>query len=124
MREQGSAPAEFVLVSALLVALVLGSLQVLVVGYARQVLVSAAAEGARVGSVVDAQPGDAISHTRELIASSLSTRYAQNIVAAVSSAQGVPTIEVRVVAPFPALGLWSAGGVLEVSAHAPRDIVR
>ena len=124
MEEQGNAPAEFVLVSALLVALVLGALQVLVVGYARQVLSSAAAEGARVGSVVDADLGNAISHTRALIETSLSSRYAGDIVATESFAQGAPTIEVRVVAPFPALGLWSVGGVLEVSAHAPRDVVR
>jgi hypothetical protein len=122
--ERGSASAEFVLVSALLVALVLGALQVVMVGYARLVLTSAAAEGARVGSVMDATPVDAVAHTTALIESSLSSQYSRQIAASQSSALGVPTIEVRVVAPFPAVGLWSVGGVMEVSAHAPLDYAR
>ena len=28
------------------------------------------------------------------------------------------------VAPLPAVGLWSVGGVMEVSAHAPLDFAR
>jgi hypothetical protein len=122
--ERGNAPAEFVLVSALLVALVLGALQVVMVGYTRLVLTSAAAEGARAGSVMDATPVDAVAHTAALIESSLSPRYSRQIAASQSSALGVPTIEVRVVAPFPAVGLWSVGGVMEVSAHAPLDFAR
>ena len=122
--ERGNAPAEFVLVSALVVALVLGALQVVVVGYVRHALTSAAAEGARVGSVIDATAVDAVSHTRRLIESSLSPQYSGQIVATRSSALGVPTLEVRVLAPYPALGLWSVGGVMEVSAHAPLDYAR
>lgn len=122
--ERGNAPAEFVLVSALLVALVLGALQVVLVGYVRGVLTSAAAEGARWGSVIDATPNDAVRHTRDLIVASLSPRYSEQIAASESSALGIPTIEVRVVAPFPAVGLWSVGGVMEVSAHAPLDYAR
>ena len=122
--ERGNAPAEFVLVSALLVALVLGALQVVMVGYARHVLTSAAAEGARMGSVMDATAVDAVAHTKAIIESSLSPQYSGQIAASQSSALGVPTIEVRVVAPFPAVGLWSLGGVMEVSAHAPLDYAR
>jgi hypothetical protein len=122
--ERGNAPAEFVLVSALLVALVLGALQVVVVGYVRHALTSAAAEGARVGSVIDASAGDAVTHTRALIESSLSPQYSQQVAAIRSSALGVPTLEVRILAPYPALGLWSMGGMLEVSAHAPLDYAR
>ena len=122
--ERGNAPAEFVLVSALLVALVLGALQVVVVGYVRHALTSAAAEGARVGSVMDTHASDAVNHTRELIESSLSAQYSGQVAATRSSALGVPTLEVRVRAPYPALGLWSAGGVMEVSAHAPLDYAR
>ena len=122
--ERGSAPAEFVLVSALLVALVLGAVQVVMVSYARHVLTSAAAEGARAASVIDATPVDAVARTKALIESSLSPQYSQQVAASRSSALGVPTVEVRVVAPFPAVGLWSVGGVMEVSAHAPLDYAR
>ena len=122
--ERGNAPAEFVLVSALVVALVLGALQVVVVGYVRHALTSAAAGGARVGSVIDATAVDAVSHTRGLIESSLSPQYSGQIVATRSSALGVPTLEVRVLAPYPALGIWSVGGMMEVSAHSPLDYAR
>lgn len=124
MLERGNAPAEFVLVSALLVALALGSIQAVVVGYVRHVLVSAASEGARAGSLVDASHIDAVSCTRSLIESSLSSQYSQEISIANSTALGVPTLEVTVNAPVPALGLWSAGGVMKVSTHAPLDYVR
>ena len=62
--------------------------------------------------------------TKALIESSLSPQYSRQIAASQSSALGVPTIEVRIVAPFPAVGLWSVGGVMEVSAHAPLDYAR
>lgn len=124
MLERGNAPAEFVMVSALLVALVLGSIQVVVAGYVRHVLVSAASEGARAGSLVDASHIDAVSRTKSQIEASLSSQYSQGISVANSTALGVPTLEVTVNAPVPALGLWSAGGVMKVSAHAPLDYVR
>ena len=124
MLERGNAPAEFVLVSALLVALALGSIQIVVAGHVRHVFVSAASEGARAGSLVDASPTDAASRTKSLIESSLSSQYSQEISVANSTALGVPTLEVTVNAPVPALGLWSAGGVMKVSAHAPLDYVR
>lgn len=124
MKDRGSAPAEFVLVSALLVALVLGAIQVVMVGYVRMVLTSAAAEGARVGSLIDASASDATGHTRALIESSLSPQYSNDISATQSSVRGVPTIQVTVVAPFPALGLWSTGGVMEVMAHSPAHYAR
>ena len=72
MGERGSAPAEFVLVSALLVALVLASMQVLLVGYVKQSLSSAATEGARWAALVDVEPEEAVVLTRELIVASLS----------------------------------------------------
>jgi Flp pilus assembly protein TadG len=122
--ERGNAPAEFVLVSVLLVALVLGSVQIVIIGYVRHALTSAAAEGARAGSLVDAQISEATSRTRTLIHSSLSPAYSQQVRATVTNSLGVPTLEVSVSAPFPALGLWSAGGVMEVSAHAPVEYAR
>ena len=75
-------------------------------------------------SLVDARHIDAVSRTRSLIEASLSSQYSQEISVANSTALGAPTLEVTVNAPFPALGLWSAGGVMKVSAHAPLDYVR
>lgn len=119
MFERGNAPAEFVLVSALLVALVLGLLQVVMMGYVRHVLTSAAAEGARQASLLDVSDYRAREVTRNLISHSLSSRYAENIAFTAAIVGGVPSTEVTVTAPVPILGLWSSTGRVEVVAHAP-----
>jgi len=119
MFERGNAPAEFVLVSALLVALVLGLLQVVMMGYVRHVLTSAAAEGARQASLLDVTDYRAREVTRDLISHSLSPRYAENIAFTAAIVEGVPSTKVTVTAPVPILGLWSSTGRVEVVAHAP-----
>ena len=124
MSERGSAPAEFVLVSALLVTMVLGLMQVILLSHVRHSLVSAAAEGARQASLVDVSGTQAIQVTKNLIRTSLSDRYAENVTMGYSDELGVPTTRVTIQAPFPALGLWSVGGALVVSAHAPMERVR
>ena len=119
MGERGNAPAEFVLVSALLVALALGLLQVVMMGYARHVLTSAAAEGARQASLLDVSADKAREVTSYLIAHSLSERYAQDIVFTAGAVEGVPATQVTITAPVPILGVWSAQAMLEVVAYAP-----
>jgi len=122
--ERGSAPAEFVLVGALLTTMVLALLQVLLLTHVRHTLTVAAAEGARQAGLVDASPGLALGHTKDLIEASLSSSYARDIRIHRSNDLGVPTAVVTIRAPFPALGLWSVGGELLVSAHAPLEYVR
>jgi hypothetical protein len=121
--DRGNAPAEFVLVSALLVSLVLGLLQVLFMGYVRHSLTAAASEGARQASLVDVSAGEALALTRELIGQSLSPDYGKDIVLRTSQTLGVPTSEIIITAPIPVLGVWSSGGTFEVTAHAPRELV-
>lgn len=124
MSQRGSAPAEFVLVSALLVTLVLGLMQVVLVTQVRHALISAAAEGARYAGLVDGHPAGAIALTRELVGASLSPSYASDIRVETSQVLGLPTARVIIRAPFPALGLWSVGGILVVEAHAPLEFAR
>lgn len=109
--------------SALLVALVLGITQVVMLAHVRHHLTTAAAEGARYAALVDVTPAAAVAHTASLIEESLSEAYSQDILLESSTELGVPTTRVTVIAPFPALGLWSAGGTFRVSAHAPRHDV-
>ena len=123
MSERGSAPAEFVLVSSLLVAMVLGLMQVLLLTHVRHTLISAAAEGARQASLVDVSTDQARQVTKAIIVTALSESYARNITLNQSTTLGVPTINVTIRAPFPALGLWSVGGEMVVSAHAPLEQV-
>jgi Flp pilus assembly protein TadG len=124
LSERGSAPAEFVLVSALLVTMVLGLMQVILLSHVRHTLVSAAAEGARQASLVDVSAAHALQVTRNLIRASLSDRYAEDVNLYHSEELGIPTVLVTIRAPFPALGLWSVGGEMVVSAHAPLERVR
>ena len=119
MVERGNAPAEFVLVSALLVALVLGLLQVVMMGYVRHVLTSAAAEGARQASLLDVTDYRAREVTRDLISHSLSPTYAEDVAFTDALVEGVPSTKVTITAPVPILGLWSSTGRVEVVAHAP-----
>ena len=124
MSERGNAPAEFVLVSALLVALVLGVMQVILVGYVRHTVTSAAAEGARQAALVDVNASEAISLTKDLISTSLSPEHARQVSLTPSMERGYSTTVVTVVTPYPALGLWSIGGTLTISAHAPAEYAR
>ncbi len=121
--ERGSAPAEFVLVGALLVTMVLALMQVILLAHVRHTLTSAAAEGARQAGLMDISPQQALAHTQELITVALSESYAADISLSRSLELGVPTAVVTITAPFPALGLWSVGGVMRVSAHAPLEYV-
>lgn len=124
MSERGSAPAEFVMVSALLVAMVLGLMQVILVTHVRHTLLSAATEGARQAALADVSTAGATAVTRALVEASLSPAYAGNISVQRSQTLGVPTALVTITAPVPALGLWTVGGEMVVEAHAPLEFAR
>ena len=124
MSERGSAPAEFVMVSALLVAMVLGLMQVILVVHVRHTLLSAASEGARHAALADGSAARATELTRALIETSLSPAYSSGVTAGRSQTLGVPTALVTITAPVPALGLWTLGGQMVVRAHAPLEYAR
>jgi Flp pilus assembly protein TadG len=124
MSERGSAPAEFVMVSALLVTMVLGLMQVILVVHVRHTLLSAATEGARQAALADVSAAGATAVTRALVEASLSPSYAEDISVQRSQTLGVPTALVIITAPVPALGLWTVGGEMVVRAHAPLEFAR
>ncbi|ROR67412.1 TadE-like protein [Agrococcus jenensis] len=116
--ERGSAVAEFTMVAALLVALVLSVIQLTLALHVRVTLADAAAEGARHASLVGADASAGIARTRELITVALGPGYAERVSATTASVAGLETIEIRVAAPLPVLGLVGPIG-LEVTGHAP-----
>lgn len=118
---RGNAPAEFVLVQAVLVATVLGLIQLSAVIHVRHTLLSAAQEGARWASYYDTDASEGVHLTRELVTVALSADYAQSVSALPHSVAGVPGVRVVVEAPIPMIGLWSAGGTLRVWADAPLE---
>jgi Flp pilus assembly protein TadG len=121
--DRGAAVVDFVLVSLVLVPLVLGLVQVALVLHVRNTLTAAATEGARHAATVDRQPQDGVARTRAQIAGAIADRFAGEIAAGDVVVAGVPTVEVRVRATVPPLGLWGPGVELEVTGHAVREAV-
>jgi len=119
--ERGAAVVDFVLVSLVLVPLVLGLVQVALVLHVRNTLTAAATEGARYAATVDRAPQDGVARTRQQISEAVADRFAGEVTATDVVVDGVPTVEVRVHATVPALGLWGPGVDLEVAGHAVRE---
>ena len=116
--EAGAAVADFAMVSGLLMLVFAMVFQLGLALRVRNTLISCAAEGARLGARADAQPGEAITRTRELIGKSISTRFAQDITASDGSVDGVAVVVVRVKAPLPLLGPFGPSGGLDVVGRA------
>jgi hypothetical protein len=98
-----------------------GILQVGLVLHVRNTLTSAASEGARVAGTYNREPADGAARTRALITTSLSGRYATDVVATQTDVGGYPGVEVLVHASVPALGLLGPGVELTVSGHAVEE---
>lgn len=116
--ERGSAVAEFALVSALLVALFLGVVQVTLALHVRALTIDAAAEGARVAARADRDLSSGAQRTRDLLTASLGARYARDVAARDVVRDGLAVVEVSVRAPLPVVGVLGPSGVMTVSGHA------
>jgi Flp pilus assembly protein TadG len=119
--ERGSAVVEFSLVSVILVLLFLAILQIGLVLHVRNTLVASAAEGARYAANADRDVAAGAVRTRELITSSVSTRYAGEVSAQYVHRAGVTLVEVRVRTTFPLVGLLGPSSLLEVTGHAVEE---
>jgi Flp pilus assembly protein TadG len=107
------------MVTALLLVIALAVFQLGLALYVRNTLISAASEGARYGARADASPGDGIARTSDLITSSLSPSFAEDVSAAArTTSSGVRVVEVTVSAPLPVIGPLGPSGVLTVSGRA------
>ena len=117
--ENGSAIAEFAMVTALLLFVALGVFQLGLALYVRNTLISAASEGARYGARADASPDDGVSRTAALITSSLSDAFAEQVRASVvPTPAGVRVVQVTVTAPLPVVGALGPSGMLTVTGRA------
>lgn len=116
--EHGSAAAEFLLVSVLVLALLLGVVQVALAVHVRSLATDAAAEGARVAARADRGPADGVARTRALLAQALTGDYARDVTAGRTVLHGATVTEVTVRTPLPVVGLLGPGGTLTVRGHA------
>lgn len=115
--DRGSAAVEFVLVSVLVVLLFGVVFQIGLSLHTRNVLVAAAAEGARYGANADRGPAEARARTLQTIAQDLTPAYARRAdVAPPTVSDGV--VEVRVTAPLPLLLRLTGPVRITVTGHA------
>jgi hypothetical protein len=102
--DQGAAVVEFTLVSVLLVFLFLLVMQVGLVLHARNVLISAAQDGARYAANADRSPEDGVARTARSIADTLGTDLAARMVITPlppSATDGLPVVGIQVTGPLP-----------------------
>ncbi|TFC02577.1 pilus assembly protein [Cryobacterium mannosilyticum] len=116
--DRGSAAAEFVLVGALLTVLTLTVMQLALALHVRNTALDAAAEGARFAALADSSLAEGVARTRELVTVALGPGYATDVVAGYTEYDGYPSVQVRVIAPLPLLGLLGLDRGLEVVGHA------
>ncbi|MDT0143070.1 TadE/TadG family type IV pilus assembly protein [Microbacterium sp. PRC9] len=117
--DAGASPVEFVLVGTLLTVLTLGVLQFGLAVYVRNVVHDAAVEGAYHAALADTTLADGAQRTRDIVGRAIGAEYATDVRVQESAALGQRTVEVRVQATLPLVGLLGAPRGMEVTAHAP-----
>ena len=113
--------ADFVMVSALVTVLFLATFQLALTLHVRNVLVSCASEGARVGARLGSDPALGIARSRDLVETALSDRFSQDVTATRAEVDGVQVVTVRIRAPLPVLGPLGPSSGFDVVAHAFRE---
>lgn len=119
--ERGAAVVDLVLVMVVLIPLVLGIFQVGITLYIRNTLSSAVTEGARVGAALGHTPAEGARHARREIASIVANRYARGVSYRVVDVEGAPSVEIRVTATVPALGIGGPAMTFTVTGHAVQE---
>ncbi len=110
------------MVSALVIALAMGVIQLALTLHVRNMMVSAASEGARLAATNDRGPHDGVERTQWLLSESLGGLQT-SVTAEDATIDGAEATEVTVSAPVPLLGLWGAG-TMTVHARAFEEAAR
>jgi Flp pilus assembly protein TadG len=121
--DSGAAPVDFVLLAGLLTLLFLMIVQLGIALHVRNVLASAAAEGARYGANADFtdHPGEAQSRTVDIITTELGGSFAKGVTAQIVAVDGQPVVEVEVKAGLPLVALWGTARTVDVQGHALQE---
>jgi Flp pilus assembly protein TadG len=120
--DRGSAAVEFTLVSALLVVLVTGVLQLALALHVRNTMISCVAEGARVAATDDRSLADGEDRSADMLRAALGD-YAVHVSATRGTVDAAPVVVVTAQAPVPVLGLWGFGS-MSVSVRALEEVDR
>jgi len=117
--DAGASPVEFVLVGTLLTVLTLAVMQFGLAVYVRNVVHDAAVEGAYHAALADTTLEDGARRTREIVGRTIGAEYAADVSVRETSSLGHESVEIRVAATLPLVGLLGAPRSMEVTAHAP-----
>ncbi|PRB67110.1 TadE family protein [Arthrobacter sp. MYb213] len=118
--EAGSAVAEFVMITSLLIIIAVTLIQLTLVLHVRNTLIDAAANGAHYGALANRSPGDAAGRTRTLIGESLHSGFARNVQVSTSAVGEGQLVSVTVNTRVPLIGLLPNGWDLTVHGDAVR----
>lgn len=121
-RDDGNVVVEFVLVSILVVTIAMGVIQLAVALHVRNMLISAASEGARLAATNDRGLDDGVARTENLLSGSLGG-YDVQVTAADTVIDGALATQVTVTAPVPMFGFWGIG-TMSVSGRALEEADR
>lgn len=108
------------MVSALLIAVFLGVLQLTLALHVRNTLLDAAANGARYGTLADRGPADGVARAQEIITGALNASYATNVKGTSVTIGGQPGLVITVRAGVPMIGMIPLFAHFEVSGEAVR----
>ena len=108
------------MVSALLIAVFLGVLQLALALHVRNTLMDAAASGARYGTLADRGAADGVQRTRELIAGALNDGFARDVQAQTVQIGGRPGLVITVRAEIPLIGMVQGFGEFVVHGESVR----
>ncbi|ALQ31215.1 MULTISPECIES: TadE family protein [Micrococcaceae] len=118
--ERGSAVAEFVMITTLLIVLAFSIMQLALALHVRNTLTDAAANGAHYGALANRSPADAAGRTRTLITESLHAGFARDVSVSTTAIGGTQLVTVTVNTRVPLIGFLPNGWELSVSSDAVR----
>ena len=117
-KQDGSAVVDFILVSIPMLLIAISTIGITFTSYSRTVLMDAAIEGARFGSLADQDLASGMSRSRELVVAALGARFPVRIQGREYLAGSLKSIEISIETLLPGIGFVPGGDSLSVQAGA------
>jgi hypothetical protein len=117
----GSAPVEFVLVSALLVAVTLSVLQIAFVAHIRSIAIDSAIAGAAHAALADTTDADGVLRTEELIGRGISRGLVRGVTVHSARVGDRDVVVVNASLAIPVIGPWLPVANVDVAGRAFRE---
>ena len=119
--DRGSAPVEFVLVSALLVAVTLSVLQIAFVAHIRSIAIDSAIAGAAHAALADTTDADGVVRTEDLIGRGIARGLVQDVSVHSALVGDRDVVVVTASLAIPVIGPWLPVADVDVTGRAFRE---